>query len=206
MKTWVISDTHLFHTKMTSLCGRPEDFTEQIILNWNNMVGSDDVVYHLGDVGFYKKGEFGDVIKGLPGHKILIRGNHDSFPVAWYLDNGFMSVMDFAVVIVRLQRGVTRIRNEYHRVLLSHVPMVIPAGIPNIRGRSGVYGEVEYNVHGHFHNNLAEFWEPDLLNKITEKHKLFAIEELGYKPLELGFALRHGLLVDTQSRAKGARI
>ena len=204
MKTWVISDTHLFHTNMTELCGRPEDFTEQIVRNWNNMVGSNDVVYHLGDVGFYKRGDFGNLIKGLPGYKILIRGNHDKFPVAWYLDNGFMSVMDFAVVNVWLQRGVTKIRNEYHRVLLSHVPMVIPAGIPNIRGRSGVYGEVEYNVHGHFHNNSAELWESELVEVITEKHMLFSLEESEYKPLELGYVLRHGLLVGSQSRLREA--
>ena len=83
MKTWVISDTHLFHTKMTELCGRPEDFTALIVRNWSNMVGPEDVVYHLGDVGFYKKGEFSGLIRGLPGTKILIRGNHDKFPVAW---------------------------------------------------------------------------------------------------------------------------
>lgn len=199
MKTWVISDTHLYHTRMTELCGRPDDFTEQIVINWNNMVGPNDVVYHLGDVGFYKKSGFSDVIQGLPGHKILIRGNHDNFPVGWYLDHGFMSVMDYAVVNVRLQRGVKRVRNEYYRVLLSHFPLVIMGGVPNIK-KSGVYGRVDYNVHGHFHNNPAERWEPSLTSVVTEKHKLFSIEELGYKPVELSEALKQNLLINTWSR------
>lgn len=191
MKTWVISDTHLFHIKMTELCGRPEDFTALIVRNWNNMVGSDDLVYHLGDVGFYKKGEFSGLIRGLPGHKILIRGNHDQFPVKWYMENGFMAVMDRAVVNVVYSKGIKKPMNRYFRVLLSHKPMTI--------GKSS-FGEVDYNVHGHFHNNSSHYWERPLLRVLTPKHLLFSLEETEYKPLDLAAALKHGLLPVTQDR------
>jgi len=191
MKTWVISDTHLFHTKMTELCGRPEDFTALIVRNWSNMVGPEDVVYHLGDVGFYKKGEFSGLIRGLPGTKILIRGNHDKFPVAWYLDNGFIAVMDRAVVNVVYRKGIKKPMNRYYRVLLSHKPIKI--------GQSS-FGDVDFNVHGHFHNNSPHYWEAPLLRVLTPKHLLFALEDTAYKPLDLAAALKHGQLLPTQGR------
>jgi len=191
MKTWVISDTHLFHTKMTELCGRPEDFTEQIVMNWNNMVAPDDLVYHLGDVGFYKKCECAGLMSGLPGTKILIRGNHDTFPVKWYLDHGFIAVMDRAVVNVMYKKGIKKPMNRYFRVLLSHKPIKIG---------DCAFGPVDYNVHGHFHNNSSHYWEAPLLRVLTPKHLLFALEETEYKPLDLAAALKFGKLPVTQDR------
>jgi calcineurin-like phosphoesterase family protein len=179
---------------MTELCGRPVDFTEQIVKNWNNMVGSGDLVYHLGDVGFYKKGEFSGLIRELPGHKILIRGNHDKFPLKWYMENGFMAVMDRAVVNVVYKKGIKKPMNRYFRLLLSHKPMTI--------GQSS-FGGVDFNVHGHFHNNPAEHWERQLRRVVTPKHFLFSLEETGYKPVELSEAMKHGLLVSSWDRLKG---
>lgn len=196
VKTWIISDTHLHHNRLTDLCGRPEDFTEQIVRNWSNAVGPNDVVYHLGDVGFYKKREFPGLIRELPGHKILIRGNHDKFPIRWYLENGFMAVMDYAVVNVVYQKGIKKPINTYYKVLLTHVPTVINSSETFLSSSC-------CNVHGHFHNNPAERWEDYYISIVTPDHLLFSLEEMEYKPVELAAALQHDLLVNTYARLRG---
>ena len=44
---------------------------------WNSIVRKDDIVYHLGDVGFGSTDELKELVGRLNGTKILIRGNHD---------------------------------------------------------------------------------------------------------------------------------
>lgn len=50
---------------------------EEIIRRWNETVGPDDTVYHLGDVALGPIRESLACIRRLNGHKILILGNHD---------------------------------------------------------------------------------------------------------------------------------
>ena len=53
--------------------------TEALITTWNEQVGDDDLVIHLGDVTFSKDY---DVLSLLNGKKILVLGNHDPNPKA----------------------------------------------------------------------------------------------------------------------------
>lgn len=79
------SDTHFGHQLMLSptACGRPfastVEMDEQLIRNWNAVVGPDDLVYHLGDFAFGLGNEdrVRSVFARLTGRKILILGNHD---------------------------------------------------------------------------------------------------------------------------------
>lgn len=52
-KVFFTSDTHFFHGNIIRFCNRPfkdvETMNETIISNWNNTVGQDDIVFHLGD-------------------------------------------------------------------------------------------------------------------------------------------------------------
>lgn len=48
-----------------------------IVANWNNLVGKDDTVYHLGDVAFATPDRIKHILENLNGRKILIIGNHD---------------------------------------------------------------------------------------------------------------------------------
>lgn len=190
--TWVISDTHFHHNKMVEYCGRPKDFTAQLIKNWTKCVGETDLIFHLGDVGFYKKDDCGTLLKELPGNKILIRGNHDRHSIKFYLDHGFMAVMDTAVVHVCYSQGGRHPRNHYYRVILSHSPVAIPEG-------------VDFNLHGHFHNNNSYHWEEELVKTLTPKHRLLSVEELGYKPVPLGWTLHHERFINSYERAKEVR-
>jgi len=192
MKTWIITNTHFFPDKLVDCCDRPADFAKQIVRNWCNNVASDDLIYHLGDVGFYKKQKCGGLIRTLPGHKVLILGNHDRFPTAWYRDKGFMAVMDYVIVTALHVEGIKKPRNFYYKVLLSHIPMSIPDG-------------VDWNIHGHFHNNSSLHWEENIVKILTPKHRLYSLEEMNYMPILLGEALYQDRLVHTLERAKEIR-
>jgi len=78
MKVWFTSDTHFGHTNIIRYCNRPfstaEEMNHIIIKNFNSVVGSDDLVYHLGDFAF-RNHEF--YRKQLNGKHFLILGNHD---------------------------------------------------------------------------------------------------------------------------------
>ncbi len=98
---FVTSDQHLYHKNIIGFCNRPfldeYEMNEEIILRWNQIVDNDDIVLNLGDVSAGLKGrnqEFADLIKRFNGHKVLIRGNHDHQDNSFYVNNGFIHVMD----------------------------------------------------------------------------------------------------------------
>ena len=70
------SDTHFGSSRAMTLSRRPftsaKEMDAALILNWNNIVASDDVVYHLGDFGNL------DVRPYLHGKIHLILGNYET--------------------------------------------------------------------------------------------------------------------------------
>lgn len=81
-KIFLTSDTHFGHDR--EFLWGPRDFTnsqehdEAIIKNWNEIVGPDDIVYHLGDLMLGDNAHGIECVKRLNGHIKLIRGNHDT--------------------------------------------------------------------------------------------------------------------------------
>jgi calcineurin-like phosphoesterase family protein len=76
METFFTSDTHFGDQRILELSRRPfqntREMNTKMISNWNSIVDSDDIVYHLGDFGDL------DVIHQLNGKIILLPGNYDS--------------------------------------------------------------------------------------------------------------------------------
>lgn len=75
------SDTHFCHTNIIKLCGRPfsdaEEMNEVLIKNWNNTVGPNDIIYHLGDFCFAGSAEWHSILGRLNGRIYLVIGNHE---------------------------------------------------------------------------------------------------------------------------------
>ncbi len=81
-KIWVTSDTHFCHNRDFLYVPRgftnPYDMNETIIHHWNQVVGPEDDVYHLGDVMLNDNYEGLKCLKQLKGKIHIIRGNHDT--------------------------------------------------------------------------------------------------------------------------------
>jgi len=118
---FIISDHHFFHNNIIRYCNRPfysyQEMNEIMIKKWNEVVGVNDIVIHLGD--FAWRGKAGLIRPQLNGTIVLIRGNHDYTVTE---DDGFVIV-----------DGNLIIRN----IIFSHRPIPLaelPMGMINIFG------------------------------------------------------------------------
>ena len=75
------SDTHFHHDNIIRFCNRPfkdvYHMDEELIKRWNEKVGPDDIIYHLGDFAWGGSEVWNGILKRLNGRIHLIVGNHD---------------------------------------------------------------------------------------------------------------------------------
>lgn len=135
------SDTHFGHKNVIKFCNRPfsnvEEMNETLIKNWNDTVGPEDTIFHLGDFAFGGSQLWNDTLKRLNGHKILIIGNHDDKN----LRQGYMQYFDSVLYQVKLLI-------EKRTVYLNHYPFLC---------YSGSYRTEEtavWQLFGHLHSSL----------------------------------------------------
>lgn len=134
MDIFIITDTHLDHENIKKYEGRPDNFNEIIISNWNKVVKPTDVVIHEGDIifGEEKHTRLKEYMSLLNGRKILTLGNHDYEEWDFYMKNGFDFVCDYFV---------------YRNIAFSHAPITpLPPQTQTNFGK-----EIDFNIHGHFH-------------------------------------------------------
>ncbi len=127
---YFIADTHFNHANIVKYCNRPFknicEMNEYIIQKWNSVVKKDDIVYHLGDVGFGSLEEVKGLIEKLNGTKILLRGNHDfKIGANTWKEIGFKEVYKKKIIIDNL--------------VLTHAP-------------TEEVGENQINILGHIHD------------------------------------------------------
>lgn len=144
---FAISDPHLGHKNILTFKKkdgrllRPgfvdlDAMHECFFDRWNDTVRPGDKVYVLGDVAFGASGRDAMLeIKGLPGKKRLVRGNHDHYPDKVYHDAGFEAIY-----------GVRQING----IWLTHVPM----HTDSVRQK-----RVKINIHGHLHEKKIKHWK-----------------------------------------------
>jgi calcineurin-like phosphoesterase family protein len=171
--TFLVSDTHFGHTGVCQFVRsdgvtplRPWDcaeaMDEALVDNWNRVVGSKDKVYHLGDVVINRRAL--KTLSRLNGEKVLVKGNHDIFPIAEYLEH-FKDVRGYHVLDM---------------IIMSHIP-VHPESKGRFRG----------NVHGHLHSNrvLKPVGWSDLANRVvysTDPDPWYynvSVENIDYTPI-----------------------
>ena len=131
---FLTSDTHFGHVnicKFTNYDGsktRPwdsvEEMDEDMVRRWNETVGPNDKVYHLGDVVINRKSL--QILDRLNGDKVLIKGNHDIFKLNDYTKY-FRDVRAYHVM---------------NGCILSHIPV-----------HKDSIARFGANIHGHLHAN-----------------------------------------------------
>lgn len=170
MNIWIISDTHWNHERIKQLENRPDEFNQEIIINWQSVVAQEDLVLHLGDVifGMEKDTNLPEIMKQLPGRKVLCRGNHDPRSWTWYMDRGFDMVQDVV---------------QYKNIAFSHAPLT---PLPH-KTLFGYQNEIDLNIHGHFHRmmqrggekdaNLDPYYDYEYYRENIKRYKLVQIED-----------------------------
>lgn len=140
---WVISDTHFFHYNILTFKDNEgnyfrgdrfscmEEMNETMVDNWNSVVKSGDIVYHLGDLHFGGADDMAILMPRLHGSKRLIVGNHDN--IKYITKAGFFKKIQ-----------MWRMFPEFG-LLLTHVPV----------HESSLGMKELVNVHGHIHQNLS---------------------------------------------------
>jgi calcineurin-like phosphoesterase family protein len=167
---FVISDTHFGHANIltfTSRDGKPvrtfasaEEMDECMIQRWNETVKPGDKVYHLGDVAINRR--FISIVGRLNGSKVLIKGNHDIFPLKDYT-NVFRDIRAYHVYGDRSQKSG-------RAAILCHVP-IHPSQL----------GRFPLCIHGHLHSEIVRHDDgsPDV------RYKSVCVEHTDYRPVPL---------------------
>jgi calcineurin-like phosphoesterase family protein len=155
--TYVISDTHFFHRKIQEYTDRPDDWSDKIIKNWNNIIKPDDLVLHLGDLSFGSKPTVMKITRRLNGRKYLLQGNHDRRSKKWFDDVGFTLIKKSFMVDCK-----------EHLLLFTHRPTY---GIPK--------GTI--NIHGHIHNT-----QHFIKHHKNVTHINVSVEKTDYRPIKIG--------------------
>ncbi len=133
MKRYIISDLHFGHESIIKFCSRPfdsvEEMNEILIENWNKVVKSSDRVYLVGDVAWKKKDI--PLCEKLNGKKILIKGNHDVYPLEEYTKY-FEDIRSYLVE---------------DNMIVSHIPIYL-----------NEHDRFIGNIHGHTHEkNMSNY-------------------------------------------------
>ena len=101
MPVFFTADTHFGDHRPLNLHGRPfssvAEMDEALVAGWNDVVGPEDEVWHLGDVA-RRSADVAGLLARLNGSKHLIRGNID--PPATAAEAGWSSVHDYAELTV----------------------------------------------------------------------------------------------------------
>jgi len=136
MAIFFTSDTHFGHGGALGLYRRPfasvAAMNEGLVERWNETVGPDDVVWHLGDFAIRQRPTVvADLLARLNGRKHLVAGNND--PQETRELEGWGSVQSY------LEMEVDRVS-----LVLCHYPF---------RSWRGM-GKGWVNLHGHSHGKL----------------------------------------------------
>jgi calcineurin-like phosphoesterase family protein len=130
------ADTHFGHAGALALYRRPftsvEDMNAAMIARWNETIGPDDEVWHLGDFAINMKAKrAAELLQSLNGRKHLIIGNNDPPDVAGL--PGWSTARHYAEV-----------EADGHRLVLCHFAFRTWNGM-----KKGAL-----NLHGHSHGRL----------------------------------------------------
>lgn len=151
MAVFFISDTHFGDAKVIKKCRRPfasaAEMDEALVERWNERVGPDDAVYHLGDFCF-RSSSADAYLSRLNGRIHLVMGNHDDETVARHAS--FFASLSH----------ICEIEEGGQRIVLCHYPM---------RSWNGL-GKGAWHLFGHVHGSLDHLPHGDSLDVGADAH------------------------------------
>lgn len=188
-KIFLISDLHFWHENVIKFDNRPfqsvEEMNEQLIQNWNEAVGENDIIFHLGDFCWKTGGNpaYKELLTRLNGRKRFVLGNHD--------------VCDLNKDIKRAGKiEMMKDYEEFHYkdniIIMSHYP------IPFYKS---AWSPRNYMFYGHVHTTIEDTYMNDLrkqvLTNCTESGRNRAQwlnvgcmkDYMNYRPIELDVAI-----------------
>ncbi len=172
-RVFVIADTHFGHANVINVPGRKGMFKdivehdEFIVDNWNSTVTKRDKVFHLGDIGWDRKGYVTQgILPRLPGIIEVVAGNHDSSTLSAAMARG---------------PGTNKVHGVkvYREAVLTHIPI----------HPQEMYWDI--NVHGHLHDNVVRKYATNpFMGKMSSAEKdpryiCVSCEHIGFTPVDL---------------------
>lgn len=143
-KFFFTSDHHFGHTNIIRFCNRPfrnvHEMNEVMIQKWNEKIGPNDEVYHLGDFGLCTDEEIIKISARLNGVIYLITGNHER--AALNNRKRFRWIKDYYELKVK----DNDCKNGYRKIVLFHYAMRVWHG--DYKGA--------WHLYGHTHGNLPD--------------------------------------------------
>lgn len=169
------SDTHFNQKRTLDMSKRPfknvEEMNKVLVTNWNNLVKTGDIVYHLGDFGDYRIREF------LNGDIILIKGNYEraGFKEEFkQYEQYFKEIYEYSHEIVLDQYKIKmvhepfRIKNEivdkYNINLFGHthkLSMIKEYGI-NVGMDCHYFKPIDMETVLFYHNGLLNYYDDNV--------------------------------------------
>ena len=128
------SDTHFGSERTLKLSRRPfnsiYEMDEFIIVNWNNIISPNDVVYHLGDFGNIK------ILKYLNGIIKLIPGNYDldNIDEIKKYENNKFKVIEKTKFLITIDNLIKVNEDDTNSICLVHKPSEMISNIFNLFG------------------------------------------------------------------------
>lgn len=166
-KIYFTADTHFGHEAILKHCNRPfkdiNEMNETLITNWNNKIGPDDIVFHLGDFAFGNTKVWIPILERLNGIKYLILGNHD-----------FKNMPDTARKYFKKVIQQLYIDIGGQKIYLNHFPFLCYGGVYRTNP--------VWQLFGHVHTGSVGQDTPRLVNLFSTQYDV-GVDNNNYTPI-----------------------
>jgi len=167
MRVFASSDHHFYHKNIIKYAERPFDLDDEncvidcakhMVQKHNDVVTDKDIHLFVGDLSAALRGRqehFQSLLKLMKGRKILVRGNHDYEPDEFYLDAGFIDVVDYFDIPPYFINHYPCYKSKWNKGPEKAMMFKINKN------------KINTIIHGHIHNKDPTVWEPDGFERIN---------------------------------------
>lgn len=142
-RVWMTADLHLCHANIIRYCDRPYfdvGSMNEAVLQLLGKVGPDELLVIVGDVSMGNYEASIELVRRIPGRKILVLGNHD------FTHDGKCRLLRERGLFEAIVAFLFWTGPQGRDVLVSHYPVCIP------ENHKSHYPLLNY--HGHMHQNV----------------------------------------------------